>query len=236
MAESSFHGRSFDRIATGYDRANFIMTFGRSCAWLRDAARVALEGCPPNAHGLDVATGTGDFAIELVRRSSDTNVVGLDISAPMTDLARSKLTRYDLEDRIALVHGEALALPFADESFDFVVSSYLLRNVGDPGRAFAEMKRVVKPGGRIVAMDITPGDGGNPIEKLARWHLRNVAPIIGRLVTGQGEAYRYLVESVSNFRSAEDVAAVMKASGLTEVGFKRFALGTMALHWGRKRR
>ena len=232
-----FTGRSFDRLAAGYDRANAAITFGRSRAWLRSASRVALEGCPSPTRGLDIASGTGDFAIQLARRVPDAVVYGLDISRPMTLIARSKLERNGLCDRVRLVLGEALELPFPDGAFDFVVSAYLLRNVGDLPAAFAEMARVTRPGGRVVAMDITlacaRGVRG-PLERIARWHLRRVAPLIGWLLTGDREAYRYLTASVSGFASAEEVARLMEASGLVDVGFRRFALGTMALHWGRR--
>jgi len=232
--KTPFDGRSFDRIAAGYDRANAAMTFGRSRAWLQNAARVALEGCPPAAHGLDVATGTGEFAIALARLAPDAVVYGLDISRPMASVARAKLERKRLGDRVRLLLGEALELPFPDGAFDFVVSAYLLRNVGDLPAAFSEMARVAKPGGRVVAMDITPAHGRGLLERVARWHLRTVAPLVGGLLSGDREAYRYLPASVRNLAPAGEVAAVMQASGLVDVGFKRFALGTMALHWGRR--
>jgi len=232
--ETPFSGRSFDRIAAGYDRANAAMTFGRSRAWVRAASRVALEGCPSPARGLDVASGTGDFAIELARLAPDAVVCGLDISRPMTRVASAKLERKDLRQRVHLLLGEALELPFPDGAFDFVVSAYLLRNVGNLPAAFAEMARVTRTGGRVVAMDITPAHRSGLLERVARWHLRWVAPLIGGLLTGDREAYRYLTASVSGFASAEEVARLMEASGLVDVGFRRFALGTMALHWGQR--
>ena len=232
-AESPFTGRSFDRIAAGYDRANAAMTFGRNSAWLRNAARVALEGCPSPACGLDVATGTGAFAIELARLAPDAVICGLDISRPMVDVASARVERHGPGGTIQLLLGEALKLPFPDGTFDFAVSAYLLRNVGDLPAAFAEMARVTRPGGRVVAMDITPAHGPGPLERIARWYLRTVAPLMGGLLTGDSDAYRYLPASVSAFVPAEEVAGVMDNCGLVDVGFRRFALGTMALHWGR---
>ncbi len=232
--ESPFSGRSFDRIAAGYDRANAAMTFGRSNAWLRNASRVALEDCPSPACGLDVATGTGGFAIELARLAPDAVICGLDISRAMVDVASARVGRHGTGGTVRLLLGEALKLPFPDGTFDFAVSAYLLRNVGDLPAAFAEMARVTRPGGRVVAMDMTPAHGRGPLERIARWYLRRITPIIGGLLTGDSEAYRYLPASVREHASAEEVAAIMEASGMVDVGFKRFALGTMALHWGRR--
>ena len=232
-AESPFSGRSFDRVAAGYDRANAAMTFGRSNAWLRNAARVALEGRPSAARGLDVATGTGGFAIEMARLAPDAVICGLDISRGMIDVANARMDRRGRGGTVHLLLGDALKLPFPDGTFDFTVSAYLLRNVGDLPAAFGEMARVTKPGGRVVAMDLTPAHGPGPLERIARWYLRRIAPLVGGRLTGDSEAYRYLPASVSAFVPAEEVARVMDASGLADIGFKRFALGTMALHWGR---
>ncbi len=232
-AESPFSGRSFDRIAAGYDRANAAMTFGRSNAWLRNAARVALEGRPSAACGLDVATGTGGFAIEMARLAPDAVICGLDISRGMVDVANARVERRGLRGTVHLLLGDAVKLPFPDGTFDFTVSAYLLRNVGDLPAAFDEMARVTKPGGRVVAMDLTPAHGPGPLERIARWYLRCIAPLIGGRLTGDSEAYRYLLASVSAFVPAEEVAGVMGTCGLVDVGFRRFALGTMALHWGR---
>jgi len=229
-----FGGRSFDRIAAGYDLAGAVITFGRSRAWVREVARVAVDGCPPSPRCLDIATGTGAFAFELARLLPDAVVTGLDVSAAMIREAVSGRDRRGLRDRVGLLEADALALPFSDRSFDLVVSAYLLRNVGDLPGAFAGMARVTRPGGRIVATDLTPPRDGNLPGRMARWYLGRVAPLIGGLLTGDTEAYRYLAASVPDFASAEEIAELMRTAGLIDVGFRRYALGTMALHWARR--
>jgi demethylmenaquinone methyltransferase/2-methoxy-6-polyprenyl-1,4-benzoquinol methylase len=128
---------------------------------------------------------------------------------------------------------DALSLPFPAESFDSVVSGYLLRNVSDITRAWREQLRVLKPGGRVVCLDTTPPRKGLlhlPVRLYLRWGI----PLIGRIIAGDSEAYTYLPESTRQFLTAEALAQSMQEAGFREVGFKRLMLGTMAIHWGRR--
>ena len=203
--ESPFSGRSFDRIAAGYDRANAAMTFGRSSDWVRNAARVALEGCPSPACGLDVATGTGGLAIELARLAPDAVICGLDISRGMVDVASARVERHGPGGTVRLLLGEALKLPFPDGTFDFAVSAYLLRNVGDLPAAFAEMARVTRPGGRVVAMDITPARGRGPLE------------LVFQEAVGDRSAALQLEHRVKRLAKLDKEALVREPSGLSQL-------------------
>jgi demethylmenaquinone methyltransferase/2-methoxy-6-polyprenyl-1,4-benzoquinol methylase len=128
----------------------------------------------------------------------------------------------------------ALSLPFPSESFDAVVSGFLLRNVPDIRQALAEQVRVLKPGGRLAALDTTR-PRPSLLAPLVQFHLRVVIPLLGRLVTGQPDAYRYLPESTQSFLFAEQLSERMREAGLSQVGFRVMMLGTVAIHWGVKK-
>jgi len=187
----------FARIVPRYDVMNRLMTAGLDGLWRRRAAALAN---PAGQTVLDLATGTGDLAIELhwlgARR-----VVGADFCEPMIEAAARKLAESRISS-VDLVLADALDLPFADRSFDSVTSAFLLRNVVDLGRCLREMHRVLRRGGRAVALDLTPQRF--PIaEFAAHGYLRHVVPRLGRLVTGDRDAYRYLPASLAPFPDAE---------------------------------
>jgi demethylmenaquinone methyltransferase/2-methoxy-6-polyprenyl-1,4-benzoquinol methylase len=131
------------------------------------------------------------------------------------------------------VGSDALNLPFPGETFDSVVSGYLLRNVSDIAQAWQEQLRVLKPGGRVVCLDTTPPRKDLP-HLPVRLYLRWGIPLIGRIVAGDAEAYTYLPESTRQFLTAEQLAQSMQVAGFREVGFQRLMLGAMAIHWGRR--
>ena len=216
----------FARIVPHYDLMNRLMTGGQDVYWRRLAAEAAR---PRGAAALDLATGTGDLALEL-RRQGAASVVGADYCAPMVEAAAAKLRRRRATG-ITLAVGDALALPFADASFDCVTSGFLLRNVVDLEQALREIRRVLRPGGRIVALEITHAPPG-PIGGFARWYFRTVVPMLGRLVGDDGAAYRYLPASVDLFPNAHRLAQHFEAAGFTDVHFRRLSLGCVAIHRG----
>lgn len=217
----------FDGIAGRYRLMNTIMTLGRDGAWRR---RVVAEArLQAGGSLLDIATGTGDIALEALGHVPDLRAVGADFSREMMAVGR----RRPKGNRMLWCRADALDLPFADDSFDAVTSGYLLRNVTDPLGAFREQARVARPGGRVVCLDTTPPPP-SPLRPLIRIYLRRVIPLIGRIITGDREAYSYLVSSTEAFKTAEELAAVMTAAGLEEVRYHRFMFGTMAIHTGTK--
>jgi demethylmenaquinone methyltransferase/2-methoxy-6-polyprenyl-1,4-benzoquinol methylase len=218
----------FTRIARRYDVMNSLMTGGRHHAWRRLAA-ATLAGAPPGAV-LDLATGTGDLALAVRAVRPGSTVVAADFSEGMLREASGKLARRR-ETRVPLLAADALALPFRDRAFAAVVSAFLVRNLVDLARGFAEMRRVVVPGGLIVTLDITrprvPG-----WDRVFGFYFRRIVPAIGALVAGDRDAYTYLPESVERFASPPGLADAMRRAGLRDVRYRRIGLGTIALHVG----
>lgn len=220
----------FDRIAPIYDPMNTLMTLGLDARWRRAAVRAA--GLGPGAAALDVACGSGALARELARTAGPTgSVVGIDLSTGMLARARRRPPRAGAAPIRYLV-ADALELPFPDRSFDAVTVGFGLRNVADYARALSEMARVTRPGGRVVVLEIATPSGGIGRAVAATWFER-VVPLVGR-VAGGGSAYRYLPDSVRAYPSPAEVAALMRAAGLDEVGWRRLTLGMVTLHVGRR--
>jgi demethylmenaquinone methyltransferase/2-methoxy-6-polyprenyl-1,4-benzoquinol methylase len=213
----------FDRISPSYDRMNRLMSAGRDGRWR--TLGVQASGVQPGDRALDVCCGTGDFAIELRRAIGPAGrVVGLDFSPEMLAVARRKCAA------VEWVQGDALALPFGDGEFAAACVGFGVRNLSDAERGFAEMARVVRPGGRVVCLEMsTPPAPIRPFSQV--WTDRGV-PVLGRFVSGDADAYRYLPASVHRFPPAAELAAIMERAGLVDVSFRRLMLGVVALHAG----
>ncbi|NLX10347.1 MAG: ubiquinone/menaquinone biosynthesis methyltransferase [Chloroflexi bacterium] len=217
----------FGRIAARYDLMNRLMTFNQDRSWRRFVVRQA--HLPPGGWLLDIATGTGDIALEARRQVPDLRVVAADFALPMMRVGQ----RRSGANGIAWQAADTLHLPYTGAVFDAVTSGYLFRNVTDIPGALAEQIRVLKPGGRLVTLDTTPPPR-NLLRPFIQAHLKYIIPTLGRIITGQADAYSYLPESTLGFKTAEELAALMRAAGLIEVGCRRFMFGTMAVHWGTK--
>lgn len=223
--------RMFARISRRYDLLNTVMTGGRHYAWRHLATDLAVDGLEGPA--LDVATGTGDFAIDLARKTEVTGVTGVDSTTPMLSVAREKARRKHLAHRISLTTGDAHALPFADDQFICATVGFGVRNFIDLPKSLQEMVRVIRPGGRVVTLEIVRMERG-VWSRLFRLQFRYVTPLMGGLLAGDREAYTYLPESVQEFRSADELAQVMEDAGLTNVRYRKLALGAVAIHVGEK--
>ena len=220
----------FDRIAEHYDLINRLISGGQDMKWRRFAAEVA--DLPAKGRLLDIATGTGDIAFEALKLSPQAQVVGADFALGMMRVGRR---RGPFGRRVAWTGADALVLPYADESFDVVVSGYLMRNVADIPRALAEQWRVLKPGGRIVILDTSPPPD-NALKPLILLHLKFGVPMLGRLIGGKtvADAYQYLPESTKAFKTPQELKQLVEAAGFCEVRFRGFMCDTMAVHWGIK--
>jgi demethylmenaquinone methyltransferase/2-methoxy-6-polyprenyl-1,4-benzoquinol methylase len=212
----------FDRIARIYDRMNSVMTAGMHHRWRERSADLARVERGDRA--LDVATGTGDLALELARRGA--SVTGLDFSGRMLELARDKAPEIDW------VQGNALELAYEKGEFDAVTVGFGARNFSDLDRGMREMVRVAKPGGRVVILEITTPERP-PLSWFFRFWFDRAIPALGRMA--DSEAYTYLPSSVRRFPRAQELGARMAAAGLDNVGWILTAGGIIAIHSGTKR-
>lgn len=252
-AKAEYVAAMFNSLARRYDTMNRIISLGQDVGWRKRAARFALHasavqetieaGRVPLA--LDVASGTGDFAFSLARRGCA--VIALDFASEMLNvgLARQKKDR-DLRDLIftldefkaappmqgvAWLQGDALYLPFDDNTFDVAVTGFAMRNVTDIGAAFREMARVVRPGGRVVCLEVARPNSA--LLRLGhRLYTYYLVPLLGRLLAGQAEAYRYLPNSITNFPSPPTLKRIMQQAGLQRVRYKLLTFGVVAIHVG----
>lgn len=226
-ARAAYVARMFDRIAGRYDLLNRLMTFGQDRRWRREAvARLALT---PGTRVLDLGAGTGDLSFEVLRQQNDARPTAADFSLPMMRAGQHRRG----SERAGWVMADALRLPFAPASFDGVISGFLLRNVSDVSTALAEQARVLRPSGRLVCLDTTPPASGW-MRPLLRFHLHVVIPLLGRWVAGDREAYNYLPDSTERFLTAGALASRLAEAGMTQVGYVRRMLGTVAIHWASK--
>lgn len=220
----------FARISGHYDLMNDVMTFGMHRRWKRRTA--ALAASTLKGHALDVSTGTGDLAFLLARRAPAGKVVGLDLLPEMINIARSRAARR-AGAGVTLIVGDALALPFPDATFSCATAGFSLRNMPDVPVAISEMTRVIRPGGRVALLELSPMDSGLRAT-LFRLYFHGLVPLIGKLIARDRAAYTYLPQSVDRFYEAEDLAAILRASGLERVSYQRFGFGTVCIHWGDK--
>ena len=220
----------FDRIAGLYDRMNSIMTAGLHRTWRHRAAELA--GAGPGDRVLDVATGTGDLALELAARvAPGGEVVGIDFSERMLELAAAKAGAAGRPDvQIRFQAANALALPYAAGEFAAATVGFGARNFSDLERGLAEMVRVVRPGGRVVVLEITT-PRRPPLSTFFELWFDRVVPVLGRLA-GESQAYSYLPSSVRRFPGPQQLAEVMVRSGLCELRYFLTAGGIVALHVG----
>ncbi len=220
----------FDAVARRYDLLNRLLSLGRDRYWRRRAVDELGPRPEPGGRYLDVGTGTGDVAVELLRRAPGASVVGVDLSLAMMALASSKLDRAEVSGRAAFAAGDAGGLPFRDGEFSGVISAFGLRNMVGPADAVAEMARVLRPGGRLVVLELTRPKG-RLLRALHRCYCRVWVPVLGRVLS-RGEAYRFLVRSIQEFPPPEQVMGMMEAAGLAGVSHVPLSGGIVTLFSG----
>ncbi len=219
-------GEMFDAIADKYDFVNRVISLGIDQSWRRKAVRAMnLEGA---SHVIDLATGTGDLAIQIAQTHPQLHVLGLDPSRKMLSVGERKVKAKGLEGRVTLKFGDAQAIEAEDASVDATSISFGIRNVPDRGRALREMARVVRPGGRIVILELA--EPTTPVlGPLARWHIHTLVPAIGAALSGARE-YRYLEKSIAAFPPREEFSQLMAASGLEVIAAEALTFGVATLY------
>jgi demethylmenaquinone methyltransferase / 2-methoxy-6-polyprenyl-1,4-benzoquinol methylase len=219
----------FDRIAPRYDLLNRLLSFGTDLSWRRRALEIARLG--ESARALDVGTGTGDFALALLARSPrSATVTGIDISAGMLEVAERRAARAGFGVRYERIIASVESLPFADALFDVAVAGFVIRNVGDIPRGLGEIRRVLRPGGRAVILDLhTPR---NPAVRRLYRSYSFISPRLAAALGSDPDAYRYLPRSIEAFYDPEALAALLRDAGFSRVRFERLTFGVAAIHVG----
>lgn len=223
----------FGRIAGRYDLLNHLLSLNIDKGWRRMVrAEIAGVLTRDDAIVLDVACGTGDLSLEL-KHDARARVIGTDFCRPMLAIAAEKAASVDGE--LPLVEADAMALSFADDTFDAVTIAFGLRNLPDHDAGLGELLRILKPGGKLVVLECsnpsTPG-----FRQLFRFYFERIVPRIGGLISGSRGAYTYLPDSVSRFPDKPTLAAMMERAGFAEVKFQSLTAGTASLHSGVKKR
>jgi demethylmenaquinone methyltransferase/2-methoxy-6-polyprenyl-1,4-benzoquinol methylase len=225
-------GQMFDRIAPVYDFLNHLLSFGRDFSWRRRlAGTIDKNG---KLRVLDFATGTGDVLITLLERNPNiTQAVGLDISENMLAVCRRKIARHKLADRVKLVRADVTANGLSGESFDVITMGFGIRNTPDALKTLTEIHRLLKPGGTVLILEFSM-----PANRIIRGcyllYLRFYVQLLGRLLSGDNNAYHYLDTSIENFHRADNFSRIMQKAGFSNVSATPLTFGVACLYQGTK--
>jgi len=222
----------FEEIADNYDRMNKIISFRRDKVWRKFTMKKMNVKIGSTA--LDVACGTADWTIDLAMASTTGKIIGLDFSQNMINNGKRKINKLNLQDQVELVNGNALDLPFADNTFDYVTIGYALRNVPDIEKTLSEMMRVAKPGGMVVSLEVSKPTF-KPFRSLYFFYFYKLLPLLGKLFANSYEQYSWLPESLTNFPEQHELAKIFEDVGLEKVEVYPLTFGIAALHIGYKR-
>ncbi|MCF0236908.1 MAG: bifunctional demethylmenaquinone methyltransferase/2-methoxy-6-polyprenyl-1,4-benzoquinol methylase UbiE, partial [Bacteroidaceae bacterium] len=223
--------RMFDSIAHSYDFLNHFLSLGIDKRW----RRAAIDSLKPFAPKqlLDVATGTGDFALLAMDRLALDSVLGVDLSEGMLSVGREKVAKAGLTDRITLRKADCMQLDLPDDSFDAVTVAYGVRNFEDLDRGLREMRRVLRPGGRLVIIELT-SPVSFPMKQLFWLYSRVLMPLLGKLVSKDSRAYSYLPATMEAFPQGEVMQTILEKAGYRQVKFRRFTFGLSTLYTAEK--
>lgn len=220
----------FESIAPNYDKMNDIISFGRHKAWRKFTMKKM--NMSPGDTAIDLCCGTCDWTISMAQTSGG-SITGLDFSENMLEVGRRKITEQGLDSSIVLVQGNAMALPFEDNTFQYATIGFGLRNVPDLRQVLKEMQRVVKPGGMVVCLEVSKPTW-QPFKGLYYFYFKHLLPLLGKLIAKRYEQYKWLPESLIQFPGREELAQIFRETGLTEVEAYPLTGGVAALHIGTK--
>jgi len=221
----------FESISGKYDMMNNVISFRRHKAWRKFT--MEKMGMRPGDTAIDLCCGTCDWTISMAKASESGHIVGLDFSEGMLKVGREKVAMQGLDEQIQLIQGNAMSLPFEDDSFDYATIGFGLRNVPDYMQVLREMKRVVKPGGMVVCLDVSKPTW-QPFKGLYYFYFQKVMPRMGKLVAKRYEQYKWLPESLALFPGREELAEAFRQTGLKQVQAYPLTGGVVALHIGTK--
>lgn len=222
--------RMFDSISGNYDFLNHFLSLGIDIRWRKKAVKLLAPGKPKLI--LDVATGTGDFAVETLKLNPD-KVIGIDISEGMLQVGRKKMKDRGYDSRIELLSGDSENLPFEENKFDAVVVAFGVRNFENMEKGLAEMYRVLKPGGRMVVLEFSKPKMF-PFKQLYNFYFNFILPKIGKLISRDPAAYTYLPESVQAFPDGDSFVGILNRIGFKDTLCKPLTLGISSLYTGIK--
>ncbi|MFS0555540.1 demethylmenaquinone methyltransferase [Brevibacillus sp. 179-C9.3 HS] len=222
----------FESIASDYDKMNNVISFGSHIAWRNYTMKQM--NIQPGHTALDVACGTADWTIALAKAvGKEGSVVGLDFSQNMLDVGAYKVANAGVSNNVKLVNADAMNLPYEDNTFDFATIGFALRNVPDVQQVLNEMARVVKPGGKVVSLEVSKPPF-IPYRKLFYLYFYKILPLIAKLTVNKYEEYAWLPHSLTNFPDSRELANMFQKAGLDPVQVKLFMGGVSALHIGTK--
>jgi len=226
----------FDKIAPSYDRLNHSLSLGIDRRWRRIAVDTLGKHFPPEGGQgilLDIATGTGDFAMLCAERIKPQHIIGADISEGMMAVGREKVEKAGLQDTISFQREDCTNLSFPDGTFDAVTSAYGVRNFHDLDAGLREMLRVLRPGGHLLIVELTP-PAHFPMKQLFGVYAHVVMPLLGRLISHDNSAYTYLPASMEAFPQAEQMEEILHKAGFTDVQWRRFTFGISTMYIAKK--
>jgi len=221
----------FDKIAFRYDFLNRFLSAGIDVGWRKKAIKLLLPSKPKNI--LDVATGTGDFALTCYKILKPEKITGIDISEGMLKLGRKKIEEAALSQKIELLNGDSEAILFDDNTFDAVTVAFGVRNFENLEKGLAEIRRVLKPGGKLIVLECTK-PSTPVIRQLYNFYMKTVTPKIGEIIAKNNEAYQYLNDSVLQFPEKESFIHILNQSSYRNAFYKTLTLGICSIYCAEK--
>lgn len=230
-SKEQFVHQVFESIAPKYDFMNDLLSFRRHKAWRKFTMKAM--NVRPGQSAIDVCCGTCDWTIQLAKASGTGEIIGLDFSGNMLEVGSAKIRECGLDGRIRLIRGNAMDLPFEDDRFDYATIGFALRNVPDIRRVLKEMRRVVKPGGAVVSLELSKPTR-QPLKSVYFFYFRKVLPLLGKLIAKRYEQYKWLPESLESFPDYRELANIFEEVGLRDVRTYPLTGGIAAVHIGIK--